>query len=242
MSTPARIAVVGVAFVAVLSLLQKAGSSIAHSSAQFGGIASGRVLDDHGRPLAGVAVSAELSETVSVSKKFCLTDRRGEFVIQALPPGKYILHTRDEEAGYPRTEFNFYDAGEAADQIVEVRYGQPVQNVVIRLGPKAARLTGRVVDAKTNDPLRGVNITARRVDQPDRFLTTGLFWHGVQGGFNFLVPASLPLTLKITRAGYEDWEYKRPGNSREPGALRLLPGSTKELHVALTPLDPRTSQ
>ena len=146
-----------------------------------------------------------------------------------------MLHSRKEEDGYPDTEFNFYDKTDTADPRVEVYGGQTTQGVTIKLGPKAAVLTGRVVDAISNQPLKEADITLRRVDQPERFISTGLYEHRIKGGFKTLVP-SLPFTVKVSQNGYQDWYYKLPSNRTQASALLLAPNSTKELLIRLQPL------
>jgi hypothetical protein len=234
-SVTVRIAFAATVIAAALFLLSRGGPSTAHDASQIAATVSGRVIDAQAQPVSGLLVSAEGTGMVALSKEFWITNDEGEFVIPALPPGSYTLHTRKEDAGYPRTEFDFYEVGDSTDQTIQVQGGQPLQNVVIKLGQKAARLAGRVFDAATNEPLKGANITVRRVDFPDRFLSTGLYWHGVVGGFNFLVP-SAPITLEVSVPGYEKWNYKALVNGRESSALLLQPDTTKTLSIALKPV------
>ena len=81
---------------------------------------------------------------------------------------------------------------------------QAMQNVILQLGLKAGVLTLRVVDANSNQPLHHADITIRRVDLPDRYLSSGLSVE--EGEFKILVP-SLPFTVKVSEKGYEDWYY-----------------------------------
>src|SRR4249920_1041849 len=69
---------------------------------------SGRVVDALGKPVAGALISAEPSDKIMLHLPSAFTNKNGEFVIQGVMPGQYTLHTRKEEDGYPRTEFNFY--------------------------------------------------------------------------------------------------------------------------------------
>lgn len=198
-----------------------------------GGI-SGRVLDANDHPISDAMVLADRPDIVIRPTPMAWTNKDGEFIIEDLIPGSYSLHGSKQEEGYPRTEFNFYDPNESSGLKVEVYERQTTQKVIIQLGLKAAVLVGRVVDASTNQPLPHANITLRRVDHPERFLSTGLFWHGVKGGFRLLVP-SLPFTVKVSEPGYQDWYYRKTGKENQPSALLLAPNSTKSLLVALRP-------
>jgi len=179
-------------------------------------------------------VLAERVGVISLSWPSTYTNRDGEFLLEDLKPGLYTLHTRKEEDDYPRTEFSFYEAYEGAEPQVNVSEQQTTQNVMIQLGPKAAVLVGRVVDAVTNLPLRHADITVRRVDKPERFLRSGLSLPVEKGEFRLLVP-SLPFTMKASETGYEDWYYKVPGEGGRASALLLASSSTKSLLVALHP-------
>ena len=110
---------------------------------------------------------------------------------------------------------------------------QAMQNVILQLGLKAGVLTLRVVDANSNQPLHHADITIRRVDRPDRYLSMGLSVE--EGEFKILVP-SLPFTVKVSVKGYEDWYYKIAGEGNKASALLMAPNSTKKLLVALRPV------
>src|SRR5260370_22226335 len=116
------------------------------------GAISGRVLDAEGKPIIDATVTAEMANTIGGLPNG-LTNKDGEFIIRGLRPGQYTLHARKEEDGYPRTEFNLYDAGAGADPQVEVLEHQTMPNVILQLGLKSGVLTLRVVDANSNQPL-----------------------------------------------------------------------------------------
>jgi protocatechuate 3,4-dioxygenase beta subunit len=83
-----------------------------------GATISGRVVDDHGKPVSSALISAERSDIIMIHLPSAYTNKNGEFVIQGVTTGQYTLHTRKEEDGYPRSEFNFYDKLDNADRRV----------------------------------------------------------------------------------------------------------------------------
>jgi hypothetical protein len=197
---------------------------------EFGTI-SGRVLDADGRPVEKVIVTAENHAFPARVLPRAETNREGEFTIVGLTPGRYQLYTRKEEDGYPRTEFNLYDVG-LPNSEVTVSPGQTAPGIVVRLGPKAALLTGQVIDAVSKEPLRHADITVRRVDLPDRFLRTGLYLPVELGEFKLLVP-SVAFTVTVTETGYEDWYYQSDNEGSKTSSLLLEPNTTKHLLIAL---------
>jgi len=123
---------------------------------------------------------------------------------------------------------------------VQVSDHHTTPNVIIQRGLKASVLEGIVVDGTTNQPVKAAQLTVRRVDRPERFLSTGLFWHQgddplkfVEGGFKFLVPSSLPFTLTVSAPGYDDWYYKESEKQKTPTALILSSDTTMKLRVVL---------
>lgn len=196
------------------------------------GAISGRVIDRNGRAVEGALVIADRSDVILRPAPRAWTGKDGAFVISGLTAGTYTLHTRKEEDGYARTDFNFYDEGETPEPNVLVYPDQATPNVTIQFAARAAILKGVITDARTNQPLKSAQVTVRRIDYPDRFLTTGLFWHDVPGGFRLLVPA-LAFTLKVSAPGYEDWYYLNSETDATPGTLLLASETTRELKVAL---------
>ncbi len=195
------------------------------------GTVSGRVLDAGGLPVENVIVTAENLALPVRNLPRAETNRDGEFTIAGLTPGRYELFTKKEDDGYPRTEFNLYEVGPPNPQVT-VYSQQTAQGITIRLGPKAALLTGQVIDAVTRQPLKHADITVRRVDLPDRFLRTGLSLPVELGEFELLVP-SVALTVKVTETGYQDWHYKSGEEGQTTNSLLLEPNTTKHLVVEL---------
>jgi hypothetical protein len=210
--------------------------AITQNRVRLGGTISGRVVDLQSNPVSDVLVSAERSDMVRPISTVSTNDR-GEFVMSGLPQGLYSLYTRKEDDGYPRTDFNIYSLTDNDPQVA-VYDSQPGDYITLRLGPRAARLSGRVVDANSKRPIPHADITVRRVDNPTRFLRTGLQLPVENGEFELLVP-SMPITLKVSEAGYVDWYYKVAGEERKASALLLEPNSIKTFTIYLRPNGPR---
>jgi hypothetical protein len=109
-----------------------------------GAFLAGRVSDDRDRPLAGTTIelvaipSDDLPETATA-------DAQGRFEVGPLPAGRYQVQAR-------RPDHVLMDAP-------EVRLRTDAQTRVLLKMPRAARLSGRVVDSGGH-PLAGVSITA----------------------------------------------------------------------------------
>jgi hypothetical protein len=172
---------------------------------------------------------AELTGAPSVSLPQTDTDRNGNFRFENLPPGVYVLHSRKEDEGYPRSEFDFYAEGARSEPQVLVYANQTTPNVTIQR-TKAALLKGHIIDGATGKPpLENPAVLLRQALDSERFLRFG----AVKGEFQILVP-SLAITLKIESSGYEDWHYRTPEDGNRDGVLLLAPETTQELEIVMT--------
>lgn len=189
-------------------------------------------MNDEGLPISGANIYAVRPDHSSGKIPFTDTDDRGGFLITDLISGTYSVYCAKEEDGYPITSSTFHTVGASNVPQVTVRGDQPTPEIAIQLGPKAARLIGRIVDATTNKLVENARITLRRVDNPDNFYVTNPNQLQEKGTFKVLVP-SAPFTVEVSAPGYDVWRYKNSDSKED--ALQLAPGATKQLIIALRP-------
>ena len=193
------------------------------------GAIRGRVLDSKGKPIIKARVGA--SRLVSGLLPSAFTDDQGEFFIGDLKPGIYMLTVSKEDDGYPNTISSFHYSPKIPPQ-ASVYAGRVTSNIVIQLGPKAAKLIAHLFDAMTNQPVEEAEISLRRVDNPNYSYLASPTQSQRRGTFQVLVP-SVPITLKVSAPGYENWYYGKDGSKEKTGAIRLEPGTTMELTIFL---------
>lgn len=194
---------------------------------QSSGVITGRVFSADGQPVSAVSVYAEKSDVTFGRLLMFPTNDEGEFSIPNLTPGTYKVSAAKEDEGFPPTDSPFYSAGFVETPRVNVYEGQTTLDVTVYLGAKAAKLTGRILDATTNKPikqLQGVQIALRRVDNPDLSYT---FAADLEGEFSILVPP-VPCEIEVSAPGYGQWN-----NGRK--AIHLTPSATKEVSIHLRP-------
>lgn len=131
-----------------------------------GGVITGRVTDDVGRPVVAVTVQSERvnekGQTTGGSTRFP-TDDRGIYRIYGLPTGKYLVSVSDVGRFPPRHDRRaFYP--DTTDQkratLVEVTAGNESTGIDIRLGhpQQTYMIIGRLVAQDTGKPVAGVSI------------------------------------------------------------------------------------
>jgi protocatechuate 3,4-dioxygenase beta subunit len=142
-----------------------------------GGVITGRLTDKEGAPIAWQRVSVfKRDETgkkqevnmLSVDQTMTFTDDRGVYRIYGLAPGTYLVAAGEANEGDSMSigsarklyDRHFYPGAsdEAEARPVEVTSGGEATGIDIELSAqtKTYRASGRVVDAETGAPIKGV--------------------------------------------------------------------------------------
>lgn len=208
--------------------------SMENTEPAFGAVA-GRVVDLDGRPIAGATVDIRPVDqpVVPGALPLAYTDEQGNFFLDGVTPGTHVIFASKEEAGYPSTYLAFFIVDPDAILKVNVNNKQVTESVLVRLGPKAGRLIAHVVDAETTRPVEEAEVIFYREEKPADYFSFGL--NKEPGKFEHLLP-SLPLRMKISAPGYDDWFYGQDGTKERADILLLAPDTTKELAISLRPM------
>lgn len=135
-----------------------------------GGVITGKVTDDEGRPVIEemVYVSAVTTARIPYFRNV-RTDDRGIYRAYGIPPGRYVVSAgtaahnsignRRPQGPYQRT-YHPSAADLAAATIINVSDGSEAINVDITLGGPARTYSarGRIIDGETNKPLANAGV------------------------------------------------------------------------------------
>lgn len=191
------------------------GPGIAQETQQTGKIV-GTVLDEKGVALVGAKVNVLPLDgrPQGSGVRYVETDVEGRFNLDRLPWGKYSVFAMKQEAGYPDMEPSFYSASMKI-AVAIITPTAPVATVSIRLGPRAAIITGSVSDSRTGAPVNAF-LKLARTDNAQDWLSTS-----VPSTYRVLVPAVTDVAFSVTAPGYERWISPRPINLQSGQELHL---------------------
>jgi len=192
------------------------------------------VVNPAGQPVAKADVVAyDVTRGSRGPRPHAVTDEAGNFEIAGLEAGTYYMSAQKESEGYASTIDGFHSAGLITVPSVSVTDNQVVEGIILHLGPKSGRLTGKIVDTRTKSPIQQAAITLRRADNPEQFYGTSS-----ESKFSLLVPA-VPFTIDVEAKGYKKWTYTDASGKH---VLRLTSGQRKELTISLDPNPPIQSK
>jgi hypothetical protein len=113
----------------------------------------------------------------------------------------------------------------------ELKPGEVFKGIVIRLSKKAGLLQLRVLDAGTNELIKGITFEMCRGDhQGDRGYC---IWGSAQGDYHEFVVADAPISIKVSAPNYREWTYQ--DNALKSPYLALAPGEERTLTIKLQP-------
>jgi hypothetical protein len=192
------------------------------------GTVEGIVVTSEGTPVADATVYVfRVGRSILAS-----TDTDGKFTLTNLPAGNHKILAYKESDGFPNVFWSFYSEiyPNTGFPVINVQENQTIRDVTVRLGPKASRLSINVIDAKTKLPIRDASVSLSHKGKPKTLLRSGT--NKPEGGFELLVPPSIPINVVVEAPGYKTWSYSNKGNV-DRDAIRIPVGNSKKITVEL---------
>jgi len=228
----------------VVGLAQRGRSADHPSGLEGAGCISGVVLDSEDHPLGQATVEAvDIHRASGAIIPTTKTTKYGTFTLCGLEPGSYTVVAIKEQDYYADPISTFFSDGRTLPEF-PLKANEKLENVVIRLGQKCARLKGRIIDSVTGDPVHTIepetgrhlgkaSIEFYEAESPQPYMGTGA---GREGEFSLLVPTK-PFRMKVSAPGYKSWYYGDDGSEKGAKAILLPSATTKELIVTLERID-----
>lgn len=139
-----------------------------------GGVITGRIVGQDGKPLIEQRVNVESADGKSLfgqmMSQMYQTDDRGMYRIYGIPPGRYIVSVGEDSksgivygptnAGYVQRTFYPGGTDRSAAQVIELGEGSVESGIDIAVGPreKTYSISGRMVDQATGTPVSDVPV------------------------------------------------------------------------------------
>src|ERR1022692_4572840 len=120
--------------------------------------------------------------------------------INGLKSARYQVFAMKEADGYANPRWFIYDNGTVP--VVQLSDAAPASDVRVKIGPKAARISGTITDAATGDPIEAVSFRVWRGSNCASALSLG-----ATPKYDLLVPSGAEIALEVSVPGYEVWRY-----------------------------------
>jgi Carboxypeptidase regulatory-like domain len=195
----------------------------------------GNVLGRQGNPVEGATVytNAWNRPPGPGLRREGRTDKDGNFVIRGVPAGSYLVCAVKQADGYPDPTSALF-AGETPPPKVTVQAGKVISGVVVRVGPRAARLKGQVVEAPTDLPVKDAGLDFTDPADPTRYLMGTTIAPG-PGGLNVLVPVGTPFVMQIEAPGYDTCYFTLHGCKSHRVVVTVPAATTYDVVVRMRP-------
>jgi Carboxypeptidase regulatory-like domain len=196
------------------------------------GVIKGTVVDPDGKPVEGARVyAAGDNDPPMLRPDTTTTNANGDFVIDHVHPRKVKIHAYKDSDYYKDIQFAFDLPPKLEMPEVEVKPGQTVTGVTVRLMQKAGKLHLNVRDADTIEPIIGIGYLFCREDHP----TEGGYCIG-GGGLSdreHFMPVGVGISIKIEAddGQHEKWEYRDPKTGSP--YFRAKSGETEIMNIYL---------
>lgn len=193
---------------------------------------SGTVVDENGLPVPHMTIEicpTDMAWSGGIPQ--AITDDHGHFVKEVVGPvtsGGRVYGQRwavyphqEKENYYPDLSSKFYATTFNHAQHVQMTVEAPETTVIVKLGPKAGALVGKVTDALTGQPIKPYFEFAWASDPANRM------GEGTSENYRILLPSNTDIKMTVSSEGYKTWSY--------PGTISIGPGQDMTLDIKLEP-------
>jgi hypothetical protein len=174
-------------------------------------------------------VAGENSPPSNLRKNETTSNANGEFVLdQVIPNTSVIIHAYKDTDYYAFVMWAFNLPPKSERPEVEVKSGQTVTGITVRLTQRAGQLHLYVRDAETKELISGVGFQLCREDYPT-------YCTGGSGSSDFVesVPVDVGISIKIEAddGHHKKWEYR--DTKTHSRYFRAKSGETETLTIYL---------
>jgi hypothetical protein len=210
----------------LLLLLVGSSALCQNAEMQLGSIC-GTVLNENGSPASSVKVSPFYMGAHSGGVPFARTDEKGHYCLRELPLGDYDVTADDPDRGYPSMTSGFFRTTPLRSR-VSISATDLNGHADWKIPYRAGFVKVELVDAQSGKPIVPMFFDLVVQSRPE----VGHMYGSTASTTALLVPPNEDVIVTIHASGYREDTDKEPQRT----VINLLPGETKELHIALQPL------
>jgi hypothetical protein len=191
----------------------------------------GYVKDQENHPVAGAKVCANSLGGSAGTIPHGVSKRDGSFTLDIWWAGSYYISAQHLTEGYPDPTNGFYGRFFGEAPVVTVDESNRLEPVEVRVGPKAGKVSFKIVDDQSGRPVESGSWRVCRTDDPRMCMDTSTAFP--RGRYDLLAP-EVPFTVKF-EVWDKDWE-KRNAVDEDGASVELVQvdqGARKRISIRL---------
>ncbi len=191
----------------------------------------GYVKDSENHPVAGAEVRANPHGPVAGMIPRGVSKADGSFTLDVWWTDTYTISAEHLTKGYPDATNGFYGKFFGELPVITVGESNDLKPVEVKVGPKAGRVSLKIVEDQSGRPVKSGLLKVCRTDNPKMCMSTSTAFP--RGRYDLLAP-EVRFTIKFEVWG-KDWEkrYAVDGDGVPVELLQVDLGAQEEVKIRL---------
>jgi hypothetical protein len=200
-------------------------------SQEASGVITAKVVDEQGSVVSDAIVRMGPppgQKMIHYLVPECKTDASGSCSLGHLPMETYLVTASKPSDGYADPSIDLY-GHHNKPTVVNLTPDGPSANVLVSIGPRAARLSLKIVDSVTDAEIGNSMIILRNASNPSEWVSVRK-----SSQSTFLVPPDTDTLVEVSAEGYKEWRFVEQPDFARTGPMHLRSNERREMTIQMS--------